>query len=145
MDAEGAKALVLRFLQLMEARDLATATSLMAPDPVIIFPGGKQFASQAEMVAAAKGRYQWIKKTFERLDVCQDGADTVVYVMGTLYGVNRHGVSFEGIRYIDRFGLRDGLIAEQEVWNDLAESGVLGTTDGADEADFHGFVDGEAG
>ncbi|HID51677.1 MAG TPA: nuclear transport factor 2 family protein [Anaerolineae bacterium] len=125
MDAEEAKELVLRFLRLMEGRDLAAATSLMAPNPVIIFPGGKQFASQDEMVAGAQGRYQWIKKTFERLDVCQDGADTVVYVMGTLYGVNRHGVSFADIRYIDRFALRDGPIVRQEVWNDLAESGAL--------------------
>ena len=100
MDAEEAKTLVTWFLRLMEARELAAAAALMAPNPVIIFPGGKQFASQEELVAASKGRYRWGKKTFERLDVCQDGADTVVYVMGTLYGVNRHGVSFADIRHI---------------------------------------------
>ena len=109
---------------------MAAAASPIAPNPGIIFPGGKRFASQEEMVAASKGRYRWIKKTFERLDVCPDGADTAVYVMGALYGVNRHGVAFDGIRYIDRFGLRDGLIARQEVWNDLAETGVLDLRDG---------------
>ena len=52
----------------------------------------------------------------------------VVYVMGTLQGINRYGVSFSDVRYIDRFVLKDGLIIQQDVWNDLAESGVLEQT-----------------
>jgi ketosteroid isomerase-like protein len=118
--------LIQQFLRTMEARDLDTAEAMMAPEARLIFPGGKVYHSQHEMVESAKGRYQWVKKTFDRTDHFKtaDGSD-IVYVMGTLYGVNRHGVPFEGIRYIDRFTLRDGRIVSQEVWNDLAESGVL--------------------
>jgi ketosteroid isomerase-like protein len=118
--------LVQTFLRTMEARDLDSAEALMADDAVIVFPGGKQYASQREMVQSARGRYQWARKTFDQVDhyTREDGSE-VVYIMGTLYGVNRHSVAFSGIRYIDRFVVRDGKISEQHVWNDLAESGVL--------------------
>lgn len=118
--------LVQTFLRTMEARDLDTAQAMMADNARIIFPNSKEFASQKEMVESAKGRYQWVKKTFDEIDyfTCDDGAE-IVYIMGTLYGVNNHGIAFEGIRYIDRFVVIDNKITEQSVWNDLAESGVL--------------------
>jgi hypothetical protein len=36
-------------------------------------------------------------------------------IRGTLYGENVFGVPFEGIRYIDRFVLKDGKIISQQV------------------------------
>ena len=48
-----------------------------------------------------------------------------VVVTGTLHGENLAGVPFQGVRFIDRYIVRDGRIALQQVWNDLAESGVL--------------------
>ena len=125
MSAEKAEALVKRFLRTMEARDLEAAEAMMAPGARITFPGGKLFSSQREMVEASRGRYQWVKKTFDQVDAFSLDHGHVVYVMGTLHGVNRHGVSFSDIRYIDRFRLKDGLITQQDVWNDLSESGVL--------------------
>ncbi len=119
--------LVKRFLRTIEARELRAAEEMMAPGAEIIFPGGKHFASQREMVEASRERYQWVKKTFDLADANQGDDGQVVYVMGTLYGLNRHGVPFSGVRYIDRFLIKNGLIAQQEVWNDLAESGVLET------------------
>lgn len=121
-----AKDLIQKFLRTMENRELEAAEAMMAEDAVIIFPPDKRFSSQAEMVASAKGRYQWIKKTFDQIDAfTRDDGTEVVYIMGTLYGENNHGVEFEGIRYIDRFVVRENKIIEQHVWNDLAESGVL--------------------
>lgn len=117
--------LVKRFLRTMEERDLATAEAMMAPGAEIIFPGGRRFASQREMVEASRGRYQWVKKSFDRIDVYQEADSQVVYVLGALHGVNRHGVPFSDVRYIDRFVIKNGRIARQEVWNDLAECGVL--------------------
>jgi len=38
-------------------------------------------------------------------------------------------VPFEGIRFIDRFESRGGRFTRQDVWNDLAESGVLSRRD----------------
>lgn len=125
MSSEQAEAFVKRFLRTMEARDLEAAEAMMAPGARITFPGGKVYSSQREMVEASRGRYQWVKKTFDRVDSFTEDDGQVVYVMGTLHGVNRHGLPFSGVRYIDRFRLKDGLIVQQDVWNDLAESGVL--------------------
>lgn len=124
-DISAAKELVLRFLRLMEERDLEAAEQLVDANARLTFPGERVYASQREMVASARGRYQWVKKTFDEVDAFHEAAAQIVYVMGTLYGLNRHGVPFEGIRYVDRFVIRNGRIARQDVWNDLAESGVL--------------------
>jgi len=42
-------------------------------------------------------------------------------VRGTLYGRWLDGSSFEGIRFIDRIEIRDGLVVRQDVWNDAGE------------------------
>lgn len=125
MNIEQAVQLVERFLRLMEERDLEAAETYMAQDARITFPGGRTFASQREMVAAAGGRYQWVKKQFDHLEAFAQGEAMVVYVLGTLYGLNRFDVPFSGVRFVDRFVLVDGRIVQQDVWNDLAESGVL--------------------
>lgn len=125
-----AKDLIQTFLRTMEARDLDKAETMMAENALIIFPNNTRFSSQKEMVNSAKGRYQWIKKTFDQIDhFTRDDGSEVVIITGTLYGVNKHNITFEAIRYIDRFVVVDNKIAEQHVWNDLAESGVLNRTD----------------
>ena len=120
-----AVSLVKRFLQKMEERDLAAAEALMAPNATITFPGSKSYATQGEMVAASKGRYLWVKKSIDLADCLSKDRGHTVYIMGTLYGVNSHGLPFQDIRFIDRFEMVDGAITRQDVWNDLAESGVL--------------------
>lgn len=91
---------------------------------IIIFPQGR-FGNLHEMAEAMKGRYLSIGKTHETWDVSTDESEIVVVTTGTLNGVNTHGIAFDGVRFCDRFVIRNGLIAEQHVWNDLAESGVL--------------------
>jgi hypothetical protein len=98
---------------------------MMAPGAIITFPGGKVFSSQSEIVVGSRGRYQWVKKTFDQIDVQKAGDAEIVYVLGRLYGVKTNGVPFSDVRYIDRFDVENGLINQQDVWNDLAESGVL--------------------
>jgi len=125
MESQEVVNLVKQFLRTMEARDLDRAEKMMAPGAKITFPGGKEFSSQREMVMGSRGRYQWVKKSFDQIDAQKVGDSVVVYVMGTLHGVNKNGVSFSNVRYIDRFVVKNGLIDQQDVWNDLAESGVL--------------------
>lgn len=117
--------LVQRYLAASEARRLDEARSCLAPGAVLVFPGG-QYATPSEMAVAAARRYRWVKKVYDAWDVAvrQDGT-TIVISTGTLYGENLHGVPFEGIRYIDRFVVREGKIIRQDVWNDLDASGVL--------------------
>jgi hypothetical protein len=116
---------VTTFLRLVEARDLEAASPYLADDVVITFPGGRTFSNLDEQVASSSGRYKGVSKVFERFDVAVDGSDTIVYVFGTLQGESLGGTPFSGVRFIDRFVLRDGVIVDQRVWNDMAESGVL--------------------
>jgi hypothetical protein len=42
-----------------------------------------------------------------------------VYCYGTLHGEYLDGRVVDRVRFIDRFEIRNGLICEQDVWNDL--------------------------
>ncbi|WP_371687447.1 hypothetical protein [Thalassococcus sp. S3] len=74
-----------------------------------------------ELIDWAAPRYRFVRKSYDGFDVAMSEGETLVYCRGTLSGEWPDGASFEGIRFIDRFLLRDGRIARQEVWNDLAE------------------------
>ena len=112
---------VREYLAAMEARDLALAQSLLAPGFAMQFPGPVSFTNLAQLIEWAKPRYRFVKKTYQRFDdaACADGV--VVYCYGTLAGEWPDGVAFAGIRFIDRFTVADGKLADQTVWNDLAE------------------------
>jgi hypothetical protein len=108
------------YLDAMERRDLATAKSFLAPEFHMVFPGGKRFDSLEQLVESAKGRYRSARKTYERYEAAGD----VMYCYGTLYGELLDGTPYSGIRFIDRFTVKDGKLVDQLVWNDMAE--VLG-------------------
>ena len=125
MVPRAAARIVRTYLRLVEARDLDAASEFLADDVSIVFPGGRTFESLTDQVASSAGRFRSVKKTLDHLDVVSDGAETTVYVYGTLAGQALDGSSFDGVRFIDRFALNDGLIVSQMVWNDLAEVGAL--------------------
>ena len=108
------------YLDAMERRDLATAKSFLAPGFYMLFPGGKRFNSLEQLVESAKTRYRSAKKKYERYEAAGD----VMYCYGTLYGELLDGTPYSGIRFIDRFTVKDGKLGDQMVWNDMAE--VLG-------------------
>ena len=108
------------YLDAMERRDLATAKSFLAPGFYMLFPGGKRFDSLEQLVESAKTRYRSAKKKYERYEA----AGNVMYCFGTLYGELLDGTPYSGIRFIDRFTVKDGRLVDQMVWNDMAE--VLG-------------------
>lgn len=112
-----AAALVTRYLRQMEARDLAAAQACLAPDFTMIFPGSVRLHRLEDLVAWSRTRYREVRKTFERID----GAGDVVWVSGMLAGTWLDGRTFDQIRYVDRFELKDGLILRQDVWNDMGE------------------------
>ena len=115
---ETAAETVTRFLRLMEARDLAGAQALLAPGFRMVFPGGAEMARLEELIAWAKDRYRWVRKTFDRVE----SSDRAVWVSGTLAGEWLDGRAFDGIRYVDRFEIENGLIVRQDVWNDMGEA-----------------------
>ena len=125
MVPRAAAKIVRTYLRLVEERDLDAASEFLADDVSIVFPGGRTFGSLTDQVASSAGRFRSVKKTLAQLDVVSDGAETTVYVYGTLAGQALDGSSFDGVRFIDRFALNDGQIVSQMVWNDLAEVGAL--------------------
>jgi hypothetical protein len=106
------------YLAAMERRDLAAAKGFLAPGFFMVFPGGARFDSLEKLVESAKGRYRSAKKTYERFDAFDGG----VYCFGTLHGELLVGTPYSGVRFIDRFTVRDGKLVDQMVWNDLAEA-----------------------
>lgn len=114
-------ATVTAYLEASMVPDPETAARYMAPDTRIVFTGARVFDHPSEVTAFNAGRYAWVKKRMERLDVVAADGLTTVYSLGTLYGAWPDGTPFEGNRYVDRFTVRDGLIVAMEVWNDSAE------------------------
>lgn len=101
------------------------AREYVAPAARFVFPTGT-YASLEEVREGLARRYTGLVKHVESTDVAASTDGTVVVVVaGTLAGHNLHGVAFEGVRFLDRLVLRDGLVVEQHVYNDLASSGVL--------------------
>lgn len=113
--------LVKSFLQAMQARDLVLAQSFLHAEFVMCFPGGFEMHSLSELIAWAQQRYSTVRKDYTRVEESWQGDATVVFCHGNLQGIWLNGEPFEGIRFIDRIEVRDGLIARQDVWNDLAE------------------------
>ena len=116
-----ASVLVRAFLQAKQEREIGHARGFLAPGFEMCFPGGVRFGQLEELVAWGRERYQSVAKTFDRFDECWAADGTVVYCHGTLHGRWPDGREFEGVRFIDRFLVVDGLLERQDVWNDLAE------------------------
>ena len=112
------------YLHAASDRRLVDAAAYLADEAVLIFPQGR-FNDLEAMAAAMTGRYRTVAKTYDTWDTMENDGTTVVVTTGTLSGVNTHGVEFAGVRFCDRFVVRNGRILEQHVWNDLAESGAL--------------------
>ncbi len=114
-----------RYLVLCEERRLDEAAQFLAADAVLTFPGPVRFTNLRDMVADAAERYREVRKhrtTYILGKRVSDGSDVVIST-GTLDGIALDGTEFKNVRYSDMFVFRDGLIAEQYVFNDLAESG----------------------
>lgn len=128
-DEQAVIALVTGYLDACERRDLEAAATALAPDARLTFPGGRVFTDLPAMVADASQRYRVVRKhaarTFASAE--EEGAWTVVQ-SGALSGEGLDGRPFSGIRYLDVFRVRDGLIVEQQVYNDFAEAGIVEPT-----------------
>jgi hypothetical protein len=105
------------YLDAMERRDLAAAKGFLAPGFSMVFPGNKRFDSLEQLVDWAKGRYRRALKKYDRYETAGDA----VYCFGTLYGELLDGTPYSGIRFVDRFTVKDGKLVDQNVWNDMGE------------------------
>ncbi len=116
--------MVLTYLRTMEARDLAAAKAMLAPGFHMVFPGDCHFDTLEDLIAYGKGRQGTALKVFDRFDEADVSDGTVVYAWGTLYGKKLDmKTEYNGIRFVDRFLVRDGKFVSQMVWNDMGEHG----------------------
>jgi len=111
--------LVWDFLTLLAELRFAEANSYLAPGARMLFPGGHEFFDCTALPRRALEIYRWVAKRFERIDEFATTDEVIVYNYGTLRGAWLDGQPFDGVRYIDRFVVRDGRITDQQVWNDL--------------------------
>ena len=118
---QSASDIVKTFLQVMEARDLATAKSFLANGFTMTFPGNSRLGSLEALVDWSKGRYRSVHKKYEKFDETVGVDGVAVYCFGTLSGTWLDGSKFDDIRFIDRFTVVDGKLTDQRVWNDMAE------------------------
>ena len=119
---ETATTIVQDFLRTMEARDLPKAETFLAADFTMEFPGGNRFTNLADLVTWAGSRYRGVRKAYQQVNALHSNETIVVYCIGTLSGEWPDGTTFSGIRFLDRFVVRDGKLLDQKVWNDLAEA-----------------------
>lgn len=120
-----AQAVVQAYLSAMQARDLDGAQKHLASGFTMIFPGGHVMTRLTDLLPWARARYQHVQKHDLAWEQSWQGDVSVVYCRGRLTGVWPDGRHFDGVRFIDRFELIQGLIHRQEVWNDLAECASL--------------------
>lgn len=111
------------YLRTLMIPDPESARRFIAPDLQITFTGGRVMHDPAECAAFNAGRYAWVKKRCERIEVVSGATEkeAIVYSLGTLFGEWPDGTPFEGNRYVDRYVLSHGRITRMEVWNDSAE------------------------
>jgi hypothetical protein len=125
VELEEAAARARRYLDASTSGRWEEAARYVADPARFVFPTGTFDTLEAMRDGLAR-RYTDLVKQVETTDIAArpDGS-VVVVVAGTLAGVNLHGVPFRGVRFLDRLVLRDGVVVEQHVHNDLAVSGVL--------------------
>ncbi|MFC6837873.1 nuclear transport factor 2 family protein [Halomarina ordinaria] len=99
-----------------------TVGELFAEDAVIQFPGERFEGADAaeEMLTWLDAQYEWARKEFDRWIVT--GSDVVC--LGTLYGIDSGGQSFEDVRYVDVYEVVDARIERMDIYNDLALGGI---------------------
>lgn len=113
--------IVRSYLAAMEARDLSAAQAHLGEGFTMHFPGTVPMHDLAELIGWAQGRYRFVAKTYEGFEALHTGSVAVVYARGALHGEWLDGTPFAGIRFIDRFEIKQGRILLQDVWNDMGE------------------------
>jgi ketosteroid isomerase-like protein len=109
------------FLDALDRHDLSAATALLMPHFSMRVTGGHRFATLAEFIAYASGRYAAMRKSGRQYDACDAALGVVVYARGTMSGEWRDGGSFHDVRWIDRFLIQNGRITELQTLSEIGE------------------------
>jgi hypothetical protein len=116
------KALVARYIRAMETDDVETVKRLSQAAAALEYPGGSTFPSVEKLIEWSKTRHKGIRHVIEDICVASTGVTAIAYVDGTLRGAWMDDTNFEGIRFIYKFDINDGLIARTRLWSDVADT-----------------------
>ena len=119
--AERARQVAGDFFAAMSARDLTRLQTLLAPGFVMTVSGNHRFTRLEDFFAYSGARQGAVRKHVDEFDVRVEGDSAVVYSVGTMSGTWLDGSAFQGVRFVDRFGLQNGLITTLDVFSDMAE------------------------
>lgn len=109
------------FMDAMERGDLAAAGALLGTGFLLRAPGGLQCRELTEFTSFGRRRYLELRKIDRQFDATESAHGIVVYAHGTMNGRWLDGSGFQGLRYVDRFLIRDNRILELSVLNEIAE------------------------
>lgn len=112
---------VKNFLDAMSRRDFAAMEQLMAPEFKMTVSGGAVFKHPREFAAQSGKRQKSARKTTDRYDEIPTTDGGVVFAMGSMAGEWLNGQTYTGIRYVDRFEIKNGKIVDMNVWSDMSE------------------------
>jgi hypothetical protein len=114
--------LVSQYIRAMESDDVETVKRLSHATAALEYPGGLKFPSVEKLLEWSKSRHRGIRHVIEDIRVMTTGPDVVAYVDGTLRGTWMDGTTFEGIRFIYKFHVRDASVAHTRLWSDIADA-----------------------
>lgn len=113
--------LIGRFIQAVNDHDAPRAQACLAPGARLVFPGPTEFHQVADFLEWSGPRYEKALYTYGQMELVAGADRAVVYAQGVVSGVFADGVGFEGVRYVDRFEIVEGLIVSKEVWSDMGD------------------------
>lgn len=112
---------VREFLDALGRRDLGAAQAYLASGFVMTVAGNRQFRRLEDFAAWSAGHHGPVRKSIDGLEASEAPTGISVYATGTMAGTWLDGTPFQGVRFCDRLVLRNGLLVEMQIWNDLAE------------------------
>jgi hypothetical protein len=116
-----ARRVVEQFIKGVNERDGDAVRAFASPDIHMTFPGGIVIRSVEAFFEWVAGRSPQSVYVYDVIDVVNLPDQTVAYASGQVEGVTVSGLAFTGVRVIDKFVIRDGLVVAKEAWSDMAE------------------------
>ncbi len=113
--------LVREFIDALSRRDLASARARLAMGFEMTLSGNHSFRTLEDFVAFSRTRNGATHKAVQVIEACEAANGTAVYARGVMSGEWLDGQRFADVRFIDRFMVVEGRIAEMDVWSDMAE------------------------
>jgi hypothetical protein len=116
-----ARSVVRAFILAVNERNVEAARAATGPGLKMTFPGNTVMHSIDEFFTWVAGRSPKSAYLYDTVDVLEDRDALVAYASGSVVGETVSGLSFSGVRVIDKFVIRNGKVVEKEAWSDMAD------------------------